>query len=56
MQRSAGVLTFHDALMYVAATEMGFRAVVSFDACLDELEGLARLGSAEAVRSWLTGR
>lgn len=56
LQRSAGVLTFHDALMYVAATELGFRAVVSFDACFDRLEGLARLGSADAVRSWLAER
>ena len=56
MQGAAGALSFHDALLCVAADELGFRAIVSFDEDFDRLGGLQRLGSADAVTTWLEAR
>lgn len=53
MREAAGAVNFHDALLRVAADEVGYRTIVSFDVGLDRLEGLRRLGSADAVGDWL---
>lgn len=54
MRETAGALDFHDAMLGVAADELGYRAVVSFDAGFDLLANLTRLDSAAAARAWLT--
>ena len=53
MRDVRGTTSFHDALLRVAADEVGYRAIVGFDAGLDRLSGLRRLGSANAVKAWL---
>jgi len=53
MRKTAGALNFHDALIAVAAEELGYRAVVSFDSGFDLLVNLTRLDSAVAARTWL---
>lgn len=52
MRETDGVLTFHDAMLGVAADELGYRAVVSFDAGFDVVTTLRRLDSAAAARGW----
>ncbi len=52
MRETAGVLNFHDAMLGVAADELGYRAVVSFDSGFDMLTALRRLDSAAAARTW----
>jgi predicted nucleic acid-binding protein len=39
-----GKLKFHDALMVLAAREMGISQFVSFDQDFDEVEGIERIG------------
>jgi predicted nucleic acid-binding protein len=39
-----GKSNFHDALMVLAAREMGIIHIVSFDQDFDELEGIERIG------------
>jgi predicted nucleic acid-binding protein len=39
-----GQLNFHDALMVLAAREMGILHIVSFDQDFDEVEGIDRIG------------
>jgi len=39
-----GQLNFHDALMVLAAREMGISHIVSFDQDFDEVEGIERIG------------
>jgi predicted nucleic acid-binding protein len=53
MRGVRGAISFHDALLRVAADEVGYQAIVSFDAGLDRLDGLRRLGSAHAVKAWV---
>ena len=53
MRETAGALSFHDALLCVAAEEVGYRAIVSFDADFDRWGGLHRLGSLNAVKAWV---
>lgn len=53
MQKAAGALSFHDALLCVAAEEVGYRTIVSFDADFDRWGGLQRLGSLTAVKAWV---
>lgn len=53
MQETAGALNFHDALLVVAAEEVDYQAIVSFDAGFDRLDRLRRLGTANAVSAWL---
>lgn len=53
MQETAGAVNFHDALLLVAAEEVGYQAIVSFDTNFDRLDRLRRLGTATAVRAWL---
>jgi predicted nucleic acid-binding protein len=52
MRETSGALNFHDALLSVAAAEVGFKTIVSFDAIFDRLPGLERIGSAELARTW----
>lgn len=53
MRETAGALNFHDALLGVAADELGYRAIVSFDTGFDLLASLKRLDSATATEAWL---
>jgi predicted nucleic acid-binding protein len=53
MRETAGALNFHDAMLGVAADEIGYRAVVSFDSGFDLLGNLKRLDSATGARAWL---
>jgi predicted nucleic acid-binding protein len=39
-----GKLNFHDALMVLAAREMGIPHIVSFDQDFDEVDGIERIG------------
>jgi predicted nucleic acid-binding protein len=39
-----GKLNFHDALIVLAAKEMGISHIVSFDHDFDEVEGIDRIG------------
>jgi predicted nucleic acid-binding protein len=52
MEETTGGVSFHDALLRVAADEVGYKAIVSFDAGFDSIPGLRRLGSARAVTGW----
>jgi predicted nucleic acid-binding protein len=53
MRGAAGALSFHDALLCVAAEELGYRTIISFDADFDRWGGLQRLGTLDAVKAWL---
>jgi predicted nucleic acid-binding protein len=53
MRETAGAVTFHDALLCVAAGEVGYGAIVSFDAGFDGLERLRRIASAGDAESWV---
>jgi predicted nucleic acid-binding protein len=52
MEETAGGVSFHDSVLRVAADEVGYKAIVSFDAGFDQVSGLRRLGSARAVKGW----
>jgi predicted nucleic acid-binding protein len=43
MRQHQGKLSFHDALIVLAAKELGVRYIVSFDADFDEVEGIRRI-------------
>lgn len=53
MRKAVGAMNFHDALLRVAADEVGYQAIVSFDSGFGRLGGPRRLGSATAVKTWL---
>ena len=52
MEETAGGVSFHDALLRIAADEVGYKAIVSFDAGFDHAPGLRRLGSTRTVTGW----
>lgn len=54
MREAGGAVTFHNALLCVAAAEAGYRAIISFDTGLDRAGGLRRVGSTDAAEEWLT--
>ena len=54
MTDAAGGVSFHDSLLRVAADEVGYKAIVSFDAGFDHAPGLRRLGSARTVKGWFS--
>ena len=56
MRESQGRLNFHDALIVVAMQELGFSALLSFDAGFDEVASINRLGSTNEVEIWLRER
>ncbi len=56
MRETAATLNFHDALLCVAADELGYQAIVSFDEGFDQLAGIRRLGSADMAKRWLADR
>jgi hypothetical protein len=53
MREAGGSVTFHGALLCVAAGEVGYRAIVSFDAGFDGIKALHRIGSAGGAERWL---
>lgn len=46
-----GELSFNDALMILAAREMGVFHIVSFDKDFDHVEGIERISSLDAITS-----
>ena len=56
MRETQGHLSFHDALIVVAMQELGFSALLSFDAGFDEVVSINRLGSTNEVALWLKER
>ena len=56
MRESQGQLKYHDALIVVAMQELGFSALLSFDAGFDEMASINRLGSTNEVAVWLRER
>ena len=56
MRESQGQLNFHDPLIVVAMQELGFSALLSFDAGFDEVVSINRLGSTNEVALWLKER
>lgn len=50
MQAHRGKLNFHDALIVLAAKEMGVRHIVSFDADFDEVEGIQSVRAASDLQ------